>query len=74
MNKIFVRGLGAVSPAGWNVSDLNAALKKNVPLPFQNLARPGWEKSLRVRCVPAPVSRPAFLAHPRLRRAGAITH
>jgi hypothetical protein len=39
----------------------------------RELARPGWEKPLRVRAVPAPSERPAFFTHPRLRRTGAIT-
>ena len=73
MSRIFVHGLGAVSPAGWGVTDMCDALGKNVPIPTQPQARPGWQKPLQVRSVPPPVSRPAFLAHPRLRRAGAIT-
>jgi len=74
MSKIFVAGLGAVSPAGWNVAALRAALENNEPLPGQTLARPGWEKSLKVRQVPNPTTRLEFLAHPRLRRSSPITH
>ena len=74
MSKIFVAGIGAVSPAGWNVAALRDALKKNEPLPVQTLARPGWEKPLRARFVPNPSARPEFLAHPRLRRTSPITH
>ena len=74
MSKIFVAGIGAVSPAGWNVAALRAALEKGEPLPAQNLARPGWEKPLQVRLVPNPPVRPEFLAHPRLRRSSPITH
>jgi hypothetical protein len=70
---MFVDGIGAVSPAGWGVAALRAALEKNLPLPVQPLARPGWEKPLFVRPVPPPASRPASFAHPRLRRAGSIT-
>jgi hypothetical protein len=66
--------MGAVSPAGWNVAALRLALEQRTPLPIQLLQRPGWEKSLRARLVPQPLSRPAFLAHPRLRRASPITH
>jgi 3-oxoacyl-(acyl-carrier-protein) synthase len=73
MSRIFVHGLGAVSPAGWGVPALSGALKKSEPLPTQNLPRPGWEKPLRIRAVPPPPAQPAFLAHPRLRRASAIT-
>ncbi len=71
-DKIFICGSGAVSPAGWNVADLFEAWKKNVSLPVQNLQRPGWENPLRTRNVPPPISRPVFLAHPRLRRSTAI--
>jgi 3-oxoacyl-[acyl-carrier-protein] synthase II len=70
---IFVHGLGAVSPAGWGVAALRNALKKNLPIPAQTIARPGWEKTLQVRSVPQPISRPAFFTHPRLRRANSLT-
>ena len=73
MSGIFVHGLGAVSPAGWGVAALREALKKNEPLPVQILARPGWQKNLSVRSAPQPPARPAFLAHPRLRRAGTMS-
>ncbi|HEY5232664.1 MAG TPA: beta-ketoacyl synthase N-terminal-like domain-containing protein, partial [Verrucomicrobiae bacterium] len=69
---IFVQGLGAVSPAGWGVAALCDALKKDLPLPTQTLARPGLEKPLQVRAVPPPVPHPAFFSHPRLRRANSI--
>ena len=74
MSRIFVAGIGAVSPAGWNVAALRDALAKNEPLPVQSLPRPGWEKPLQARQVPSPATRPEFLAHPRLRRASPITH
>jgi hypothetical protein len=74
MSRIFVAGLGAVSPAGWNVAALREALGKGEPLPTQSVARPGWEKPLPARLVPNPAVRPEFLAHPRLRRASPITH
>jgi len=74
MSRIFVAGIGAVSPAGWNVSALRDALEKNEPLPVQSLPRPGWDEPLRTRLVPNPPVRPEFLAHPRLRRTSPITH
>ena len=74
MSRIFIAGIGAVSPAGWNVAALRAALEKNEPLPTQTLARPGWEKPLNVRLVPNPLTKRDFLAHPRLRRSSPITH
>jgi hypothetical protein len=73
MSRVFVHGLGAVSPAGWGVPALCEALERKNPLPISPLTRPGWNKPLNVRSVPAPQTRPAFLAHPRLRRAGAFT-
>ena len=73
MKRILVHGLGAVSPAGWGFEALCDVVQKNVPLPITDLPRPGWSKPLRVRAVPAPPERPAFLAHPRLRRASTIT-
>ena len=74
MSRIFVHGQGAVSPAGWGVPALRAALDQGRPLPVQSLARPGWDHPLTVRLVPPPLERPAFLAHPRLRRASPVTH
>ena len=73
MKKIFVHGIGAVSPAGWGVEPLSQALLENKPLATKSLARPGWEKTLHVRQVPPPLARPAFLAHARLRRTSPIT-
>ena len=58
MNRIFVAGLGAVSPAGWGVAALRDALDKGEPLPVQAMARPGWEKPLPARLVPNPPVRP----------------
>jgi hypothetical protein len=49
------------------------ALNRHDPLPIEELPRPGWTKKLPVRKVPAPESRPPFLAHPRLRRTSPIT-
>jgi 3-oxoacyl-(acyl-carrier-protein) synthase len=73
MSRVFVCGLGAVSPAGWNVAAMREALAKGEPLPVQPLERPGWEKPLRARLVPPPLTRLPFLAHPRLRRSSPIT-
>jgi hypothetical protein len=73
MSDIFIHGLGVVSPAGWGVAALREVLAGNEPLPVQTLDRPGWGKKLSVRLVPAPPERPACFAHPRLRRAGAMS-
>jgi hypothetical protein len=74
MSRIFVSGYGAVSPAGWNAAELQKVLSDGKPLPIQPLERPGWGKPLRMRAVPVPATRPAFLAHPRFRRSSPITH
>ena len=37
MSRLFICGLGAVSPAGWTVKTLRNALMKNAPLPSQPL-------------------------------------
>lgn len=73
VSRVFVHGLGAVSPAGWGVPALREVLLRGEPLPVEPLSRPGWEKPLKVRPVPPLTERPAFLAHPRLRRSSAIT-
>ena len=74
MSRVFVCGLGAVSPAGWAAGDLRDALAKGEPLPVRPLERPGWTNAIRARLVPPPASRLPFLAHPRLRRTSPITH
>lgn len=73
MSRIFVRGLGAVSPAGWGMDLFRAALAAGEPLPVKELARPGWSNPLLVRQVPAPATKPAFFGNPRLRRSSPIS-
>ncbi len=67
-----IRGIGAVSPAGWGVECLREAITSGEPAPAQDLARPGASRPLSVRRVPSPVPRPAFLADARLRRSPPI--
>ena len=74
MSGIFVRGVGAVSPAGWGVEPLLEALRTGIPLPAQSLPGPAHGRTYRARLVPPPATRPNWLAHPRLRRASAISH
>jgi hypothetical protein len=71
---VFVRGIGAVSPAGWGIAPLREALAAGNPTEARPLARPGWTEPLRARPVPPPATRPSFLAHPRLRRTSPVTH
>ena len=69
---IFVCGTGAVSPAGWGITPLLETMTSGTPLPTKELPRPG-QPPLRARAVPAPLARPAWLAHARLRRTSPIT-
>jgi 3-oxoacyl-(acyl-carrier-protein) synthase len=71
MSRVFILGCGAVSPAGWGVGALMEAIDKRAKLPTQDVAGP--TRKFPVRTVPAPNPRPACLAHPRLRRASAIS-
>jgi 3-oxoacyl-(acyl-carrier-protein) synthase len=71
--KIFVRGTGAVSPAGWGTKPLLDAIAAGVPLSIKEIPRPGTTTSLRVRQVPPPTPRPPWLTHARLRRTSPIT-
>jgi hypothetical protein len=73
MSAIFVHGFGAVSPVGWGVQRLRDAIAANQALPTKELARPGWNRPLRVRPVPPPSPRPECLLHPRLRRTSPLT-
>jgi hypothetical protein len=74
VSDLYVRGIGAVSPAGWGSVPLCETIRAGVPIPHQELPRPGQEERLSVRKVPPPASRPAFLAHARLRRTSPISH
>ncbi|HTD85028.1 MAG TPA: hypothetical protein VK850_00500 [Candidatus Binatia bacterium] len=73
MTGVVIGGIGAVSPAGWGLKALRQALDLGAPCPVQKLERPGLNKPLDVRLVPAPAERPACFQHPRLRRGSAIT-
>lgn len=74
MSKVFINGLGAVSPGGWGVAPLIQAIESAVEIPRTEITRPGWPKPLLARTVPKLASRPAFLAHPRLRRSSPVAH
>ena len=52
MSRVFISGAGAVSPAGWGVPAMRAAIDAGVPLPTAPLAYPGIEP-------PVPVSQRA---------------
>ena len=73
MSRIFVAGLGAVSPAGWTVTAMRNALELGKTLPVQMLDQ-RQDRPLSARLVPAPTAKLEFLSHPRLRRTSPITH
>jgi len=71
MSGVFVRGIGAVSPAGWGVQPMFDALREAKPIPTQHLPGPKAARPLWACLVPpAPASLPL---HPRLRRASVIS-
>lgn len=72
MKRVFVKGWGAVSPAGWGVAPLREALARGEPVPTKTIPRPGRAEPFIARGVPAPPARPAFLGHARLRRTSPI--
>jgi hypothetical protein len=74
MKRVVIQGWGAVSPAGWGAEAMLARLATGDPVALQDVARPGWDRPLKCRAVPAPAARPAFLAHPRLRRSSPVSH
>jgi 3-oxoacyl-(acyl-carrier-protein) synthase len=73
MSGIAVTGWGAVSPAGWGAAALGEACSQLQFCPITTLDSPGLPRPLQVRRVPSPPARPAFAAHPRLRRSSAIS-
>ncbi len=74
MSRVAIQGWGAVSPGGWGAEAMLARLAAGEPVETRDLPRPGWERPLRCRPVPAPATRPTFLAHPRLRRSSPVSH
>lgn len=73
--RITIAGTGAVSAAGWGVPALLTAMENGAPLPLDSLPHPNGDPGggLPVRRVPKLEGRPAFLAHPRLRRSSPIS-
>ena len=73
MKSLAIAGMGAVSPAGWSVTDLERAVAAGSPLPNSLMDRPGWKTGLKVRRVPAPNTPVSWMKHARLRRSSPIT-
>ena len=71
---ICIRGVGAVSSAGWSAAAMHAAVLAGTPLPSRSCARPGDVRNWPCESRFAPPAPPEKVArHPRLRRSSAIT-
>lgn len=68
--RVAITGAGAVSPAGWGLAPLLAAVEAGQPLPSQPFGVPNSElpPRCRRRTVPKPSAKLPFLRDPRLRR------
>ncbi len=73
MSGIVIKGVGAVSPAGWRGADLIRAVGESVVLPCSTIERTGQSAGLMVRRVPGNPAQAAWVRHPRMRRASPIT-
>jgi hypothetical protein len=73
LSRLFIRGCGAVSPAGWGMESFRQALAANLDLPSKPVPRPGSSSAMSGRTVPLPNPRPALLTHPRMRRVSSIS-
>ncbi|NOY00159.1 MAG: hypothetical protein GXP30_10555 [Verrucomicrobia bacterium] len=70
---IVIKGIGAVSPAGWSANTLVAQTLSDQPLPHEERTREGNNHPAKVRPVPKPDAPQDFARHPRLRRVSAIS-
>lgn len=71
---IHIRGVGAVSSAGWSAAAMHEAVLAGTPLPSAPVIRPGDVRTWPCESRFAPASPPEKIArHPRLRRSSAIT-
>lgn len=73
MKRVFVNGIGAVSPVGWTVEAMRSALNNGQVPANTCLQRPGWPQPLSCRRVPPPNPAPTVFAQARLRRTTPIT-
>jgi hypothetical protein len=73
MKRVFVNGIGAVSPSGWSVESLRNAVNNGQVAANACIQRPGWSQPLACRRVPPPNPAPTFFANARLRRTTPIT-
>jgi 3-oxoacyl-[acyl-carrier-protein] synthase II len=71
---IRIRGVGAVSSAGWSAAAMHQAVLAGTPLPSAPVIRPGDVRTWPCESRFAPASPPEKIArHPRLRRSSSIT-
>lgn len=71
---ICIRGVGAVSAAGWSAEALYKTVRAGTPLPATGCMRPGDERAWPCETRLAPAAPPEKITrHPRLRRSSAIT-
>jgi hypothetical protein len=68
-----ITGIGAVSPAGWGVPALIAAITTGHPIPTTPLTRESHGKTITTPVRRVPENPTATPKHPRLRRASPIT-
>ncbi|WP_395743095.1 hypothetical protein [Prosthecobacter sp.] len=74
MAPVRIRGVGAVSSAGWTAAAMHEAVLTGTPLPATPCARPGDVRAWPCDSRFAPATPPEKIArHPRLRRSSAIT-
>ena len=72
---IVVRGIGAVSPAGWGAAALQAAVRAGQPLVAGEMTREHGGVTVRTpaRRVPEPPDPALLPKHPRLRRSSPVS-
>lgn len=73
MSRVFVRGYGVVSPAGWGKEAFAKWLTGESAVVPTEVERPDGRRHAVMR-VPAPGTRAPWQMHPRLRRASPISH
>jgi hypothetical protein len=73
MSAIIIQGMGAVSPAGWSVADLNSVGTTVNDRAPEIISQPGSTRTWPVRRVPAAPAPQPWMRHPRLRRASPIS-
>lgn len=74
MPPLFVRGLGAVSAAGWTAGEMISAVATRRPLPATDVPRAAGDREWEVTARLVPPAPPGLLPkHPRLRRASPVT-